>query len=129
MLNTELFKERISDLQVRMQSQPRGELDAKVESMIVAELSSIYLTMVDRFATDVKNGSSFPALQRVADRRPEDRVFYALLELLERMELDFSQKFALDLKHGLEKETTIGKIKISFLDGVRRTLIGSRNIQ
>lgn len=52
----------------------------------------------------------------------KDKVFFALEDLLDRMELDFSQKFVKDFTHGLDKEIEIGRIKISFLDGVRRSL-------
>lgn len=127
--DNELFKNQITALQQRMQTHLRGELDAKVENSIVAELSSIYKTVVDRYAEIVKKGGTFPSRPAIDDHRPEERVFYALLDLLERMELDFSQKFALDLQHDLEKEIEIGKIKIAFLDGARRAIHQARTMQ
>jgi hypothetical protein len=127
--NNELFKDQIIALKTRMQTHLRGELEAKTESSIVAELSSIYTTVVDRYVEAVKNGSTFASRPHIADHAPEERVFYALLDLLERMELDFCKKFSLDLTHDLEKEVEIGKIKIAFLDGARRAIHQARTVQ
>jgi hypothetical protein len=78
--------------------------------------------MTDKYSNGVRSGNPFPALQRVAEHPKEEHVYLALLDLLEKMEFDFSNKFAMDLKHDLEKEIELGKIKLSFLDGVRRNL-------
>lgn len=127
MFNQELFKERVVSLQQGMKSGFRGELDQKIEKNVIDELESIYSTMVERYAHDVKSGSSFPAQPGVAAHPEHERVYFALLDLLERMELDFTQKFVMDFKHGLDKEVEIGKIKISFLDGIRRSLNAARS--
>ncbi len=57
------------------------------------------LFSLPRVATD---GSDLPAMRRV----------------IERMELDFTQKFVMNFKHDIEKDVEIGKIQISFLDSV-----------
>lgn len=122
MFNIELFKNKTKELQSIMKIALRGKLDEKIEIKIIDEFSEIYLTMVDKYSDGVQSGSNLPALQRVAKYPEEERVYQALLDLLEKMELDFSQKFAMDLKHDLDKEIEIGKIKLSFLDGIRRSL-------
>jgi len=122
MFNTELFKNKIKELQINMKISLRGKLDEKIEIKIIDEFFNIYSTMTDKYADGVRTGSNLPVLERVANYPKEDRTYLALLNLLERMELDFSQKFAMDLMHDLEKEIEIGKIKISFLDGIRRQL-------
>lgn len=122
MFNTEIFKNKTKELQSIMKIALRGKLDEKIEIKIIDEFSEIYLNMVDKYSDGVQSGSNLPALQRVAKYPEGERVYQALLDLLERMELDFSQKFAMDLKHDLEKEIEIGKIKLSFLDGIRRRL-------
>lgn len=122
MFNIEIFKDKTKELQGTMKIALRGKLDEKIEIKIIDEFSEIYLTMTDKYSDGVQSGSQFPALQRVAKHPEEERVYLALLDLLEKMELDFSQKFAMDLKHDLEKEIEIGKIKLSFLDGIRRRL-------
>lgn len=122
MFNTELFKNKTKELQSNMKIALRGKLDEKIEIKIIDEFSEIYLTMVDKYSDGIQSGSNLPALQRVAKYPEGERVYQALLDLLEKMELDFSQKFAMDLNHDLEKEVEIGKIKLSFLDGIRRRL-------
>ena len=126
MFNTELFKNETKDLQSIMKTALRGKLDEKIEIKIIDELSEIYLTMAEKYSNGIQSGSNLPALQRVAKYPEAERVYQALLDLLEKMELDFSQKFAMDLKHDLEKEIEVGKIKLSFLDGIRRRLNFSR---
>lgn len=127
MFNQELFKERVTTLQQGMKSGFRGELDQKIEKNVIDELESIYSTMLERYTQDVKSGSTFPAQPGVAAHPEQERVYFALLDLLERMELDFTQKFVMDFKHGMDKEVAIGKIKISFLDGIRRSLNAARS--
>lgn len=122
MFNLELFKNKTKELQSIMKIAIRGNLDEKIEVKIIDEFSEIYLAMADKYSEGVRSGKNFPALQRVAKSPEGERVYLALLDLLNRMELDFSQKFAMDLKHDLEKEIEIGKIKLSFLDGIRRRL-------
>lgn len=122
MFKDDVFKEKISGLQAGMKTCLRGELDSKIENSVIDELGGIYLTMVDRYAQNVKAGSAFQAQPEVMKYPESERVYQALLDLLERMELDFTQKFVMDFKHDLSKEIEIGKIKISFLDGVRRSL-------
>lgn len=122
MFNSELFKIKTKELQSTMKIALRGKLDEKIEVKIIDEFSEIYLTMTDKYSDGVQSGKNLPALQRVAEYPEGERVYLALLDLLERMELDFSQKFAMDLKHDLENEIEIGKIKLSFLDGIRRRL-------
>jgi hypothetical protein len=109
MYNAEVLKEKIQGMANLMRAQQRGELDAKIEFSVVSELESIYMTMADRFNTDKPN------VHGLAGKA-------AMVDLIERMELDFSQKFAMDLRHGIDKNIEIGKIKIAFLDGVRRAL-------
>ncbi|WP_413290059.1 hypothetical protein [Bdellovibrio sp. HCB337] len=122
MFNSEVFKSKTKELQAIMKIALRGKLDEKIEIKIIDEFSEIYLTMTDKYSDGVQSGKNLPALQRFAESPEGERVYLALLDLLERMELDFSQKFAMDLKHDLEKEIEIGKIKLSFLDGIRRRL-------
>ena len=122
MFNSELFKNKTKELQSTMKTGLRGKLDEKIENKIIDEFSEIYLTMTDKYSEGVQSGRNLPALQRLAEFPEGERVYLALLDLLEKMELDFSQKFAMDLKHDLEKEIEIGKIKLSFLDGIRRRL-------
>ena len=120
------FKQQLSAIQADMQMCLRGNLDKKVETSVVAELVGIYQTMVDRYAQDVKSGSQFPAQPGVVDHPEEERVYYALSDLLERMELDFTQKFVKDFTHGLDQQVEIGKIKLSLLDRVQRSLQESK---
>lgn len=122
MFDTIIFKDQLSQIQNNMKKALRGELEKKIELSVIDELTSIYSKMVVRYDDDFKAGKSFPAQTRVMQHPEQDRVFYALEDLLKRMELDFSQKFVKDFTHGLDKEIEIGKIKISFLDGVRRSL-------
>lgn len=122
MFNSELFKSGTKELQSIMKISLRGKLAEKIETKIIDEFSEIYLTMTDKYCEGVKSGKNLPILQKLAEHPEEERVYLALLDLLERMELDFSQKFAMDFTHGLEKEIEIGKIKLSFLDGIRRRL-------
>ena len=78
------------------------------------------------FTQAAADGSDFPAMRRVANHPPEQRAYWAMLELIERMELDFTQKFVMNFQHDIEKDVEIGKIQISFLDSVRRALNGAR---
>jgi hypothetical protein len=127
MFNIEIFKETTKALQSSMKISLRGKLSKDIEIKIIDEFSDIYLNMADTFSNAVQSGKSIPALQRVEKYPEEERVYQAMLELLEKMELDFSQKFAMDLKHDLEKDIEIGKIKIAFLDGIRRGLNFTRS--
>lgn len=122
MFKNEVFKNKINDLRTGMKLSLRRELDSKIEASVIDELSGIYLKMVDRYSQMVEAGTSFPAQPELMKYPENERVYQALLSLLERMELDFTQKFVMDFKHDLAKEVEIGKIKISFLDGVRRGL-------
>lgn len=122
MFDIEIFKNKTKELQDNMKMALRGKLDEKIEKKIIDELSEIYFVMADKYFNGVQSGSQSPALQRVAKHPEGERVYYALVELLEKMELDFSQKFAMDVKHDVEKDIEVGKIKISFLDGIRRGL-------
>ncbi len=126
MFNIEIFKNRTQELQKCMQSSLRGKLSTEVERKIIDEFSEIFMSIPEKYSVALETGKALPALQRVENFPREERVFRALLELLERMELDFSQKFALDVKHDLEKEIEIGKIKFAFLDGIRRGLNSAR---
>jgi len=122
MFNTEIFKDKIRELESGMKISLRGKLNQNIEINIINEFSEIYLTMADKYSDAIQSDKNIPVMQRVAQYPKEDRVYLALLDLLEKMELDFSQKFAMDLKHDLEKEIEIGKIKIAFLDGIRRSM-------
>ena len=126
MFNKDIFKERIKKIQSEMKSFSRGKLDSKVENNVIDELSNIYLMMADKYDSAAKDGSNFPAMTRVAAHPQEDRAYFAMEELIEKMELDFTQKFATSVKHDVTNEVEIGKIKIAFLDGVRRSLHGAR---
>lgn len=126
MFNTEIFKNRIKELQSGMKISLRNKLNKNIEAKIIDELSDIFITMVNKYTDAVRSDISIPAIQRVAQYPEEDRVPLALLELIDKMEADFSHKFSMDLKHDLEKDIEVGKIKIAFLDGVRRSLNISR---
>lgn len=126
MYNKEVFKNYIEHIYRDMSASCRGELTEIIEKQTLKELSDIYLTMAERYDIAAKEGSSFAAQPGVGNHPQEHRSYYALLDLMERMELDFTQKFALNVKHDLEKEIEIGKIQISFLDRVRRHLHGVR---
>lgn len=122
MFNDERFKTTLNDIQINMKKSLRGEIDANTEVHVIDELSSIYKTMLTRYREMADSGSTFPAQPGVAEAPPEERMFRALEDFVERMELDFTQKFVKDFTHGLDKEVEIGKIKISFLDNIRRGL-------
>lgn len=122
MFSTNIFKDKTTELQNDMKMSLRGKLDNNIELKVIDELSGIYLTMSDRYSDAIKLGKNLPALQVIEQYPENERVYYALLNLLEKMELDFSQKFAMDLKHDVEKDIEIGKIKLAFLDGTRRRL-------
>ncbi|MEK2690584.1 hypothetical protein [Bdellovibrio sp. GT3] len=124
MFNKDVFKNNIQKIQTEMKTSFRGEIDSKIESRVIDELSKIFLTVADNFATLAEKG--FPSQPALAIYPQEQRAFYALQDLIERMELDFTQKFVMNVKHDLEKEIEIGKIQISFLDSVRRNLNGSK---
>ncbi len=126
MYNKDVFKERVQRTQNEMKAASRGKLTPLVENKIIDELSKIYLTMADRFDQAAQAGTNLPALEQFSDHPSEQRAFYAMADLIDRMELDFTQKFALNVKHDLEKEIEISKIQISFLDSVRRHLNGAR---
>ncbi|MDG0816478.1 hypothetical protein [Bdellovibrio svalbardensis] len=126
MFNKDVFKERIKKVQTDMKSFSRGKLDSTVEGKIIDSLSNIYLTMADKYADAVRSGVNFPALAEVEDHPQEDRAYFALKNLLEKMELDFTQKLVTSFKHDVTNEVEIGKIQIAFLDHVRRSLHGAR---
>lgn len=126
MFNKDLFKERIAKTQTEMKAFCRGELTAPVESSVIDELSKIYLTMADKFHDAALAGIELPILTRFASHPQDERAFYALEDLLERMELDFTLKFVNSVKHDMTKEIEVGKIQIAFLDSVRRSLHGAR---
>ncbi len=109
MYKAELFKSKVQEMAERLKSQSRGPLPADIEAKIVSELESIFIRMADKFSSSQPTVHGLVGLKAMAD-------------LIERMELDFSQKFALDFQHGIEKGIEVGKIKIVFLDGVRRIL-------
>lgn len=122
MFNEELFLANLNEIQVSMKKSLRGEIDSHIETNVIDELSSIYQAMTARYKDMAAAESTFPAQPGVSNSPLEERVFRALEDFLERMELDFTQKFVKDFTHGLDKEIEIGKIKISFLDSVRRSL-------
>lgn len=126
MFKKEIFKNNIQQLQTGMTTSLRGKLDNIIEVKVIEEFSGIFLTMADRYSDANEADKNLPALQRFDQHPKDERVYHALLDLLEKMELDFSQKFAMDLKHDLEKEVEIGKIKIAILDGTRRGLNSAR---
>ena len=128
MFDKSKFIHKMVDLQSSMQSSLRGDLDSRIEMRVIDDLCDIYRTMVDKYESMVHSGSTFPAQAGVGDSPESDRVYNAMFDFLERMELDFARKFALDLQHGLDKEVAIGKIKISLLDGVRRNLNSARPV-
>lgn len=126
MFNKDVFKERIKKTQTEMKSFSRGILDSTVESKIIDSLSDIYLKMADRYDDAAKNGTNFPAMTEVAEHPQEDRAYFAMENLIEKMELDFTQKLVTSFKHDVTNEIEIGKIQIAFLDHVRRSLHGAR---
>lgn len=126
MFNKDVFKNSIEKTQTEMKSYFREEIDSKIESQVIDELTSIFLTVAENFTQAAANGSDFPAMQRVANHPHEQRAYWAMRELIERMELDFTQKLVMNFKHDIEKDVEIGKIQISFLDSVRRALNGAR---
>jgi hypothetical protein len=126
MYNKDVFKERVQRTQNEMKAASRGKLTPLVENKIIDELSKIYLTMADKFDQAAQGGSNFPIMDRLAEHPTEQRAYYAMKDLIERMELDFTQKFVLNVKHDIEKDIEISKIQISFLDSVRRHLNGAR---
>ncbi|MNK95191.1 hypothetical protein D3C87_1154170 [compost metagenome] len=126
MFNKDVFKNSIKKTQTEMKSYFREELDSKIESQVIDELTSIFLKVAENFTQAAANGSDFPAMQRVANHPQEQRAYWAMLELIERMELDFTQKFVMNFQHDIQKDVEIGKIQISFLDSVRRALNGAR---
>ncbi|KYG65764.1 hypothetical protein AZI86_01420 [Bdellovibrio bacteriovorus] len=110
MFNTQEFKEKIKTMAGTMKSSGRGDLPADIEFKIISELEAIFLKMSEKFA------------------RPEPTVHglvgkAAMTDLVERMECDFSMKLAKDIQHDVHRNVEIGKIKIAFLDGVRRALM------
>ena len=107
MFNTQEFKSKIETMAGAMKGHGRGQLPADIESKIITELESIYLKMAERVAQ--------PNVRGLVGRD-------ALKDLIERMELDFSRKLAMDIQHDVQRDIEIGKIKIAFLDGVRRAL-------
>ncbi|WP_413581254.1 hypothetical protein [Bdellovibrio sp. HCB288] len=126
MFNKDVFKERIKKVQNDMKSFSRGKLDSAVEGKVIDSLSNIYLTMADKYVDAVENGINFPALTEIEDCPQEDRAYFALQNLLEKMELDFTQKLVNSFKHDVTNEVEVGKIQIAFLDHVRRSLHGAR---
>ena len=126
MLNKDVFKNSIKKTQTEMKSYLREELDSKIESQVIDELSNIFLTVVENFTKAATDGSDLPIMRKLADRPQEQRAYWAMLDLIERMELDFTQKFVMNVQHDIEKDVEIGKIQISFLDSVRRALNGAR---
>lgn len=126
MLNKDIFKNNIKKTQTEMKSNLREELDSKIESQVIDELTNIFLTVVENFTKAAADGSDLPIMRKLAGRPQEQRAYWAMLDLIERMELDFTQKFVLNVQHDIEKDIEIGKIQISFLDSVRRALNGAR---
>jgi len=126
MFNIENFKNKTKELQQNMKSSLRGNLSKEVETSILDEFSEIFLSVTDTYSEAHLSGRKLPVLQRVEQFPKEEHVYRALLDLLDKMELDFSQKFAMDVKHDLEKEIEVGKIKFAFLDGIRRGLNSAR---
>ena len=126
MFNKDVFKNSIKKTQAEMKSYFREEIDSKIESRVIDELTNIFLTVAENFTQAAADGSDLPAMRRVANHPQEQRAYWAMLELIERMELDFTQKFVMNFQHDIEKDVEIGKIQISFLDSVRRALNGAR---
>lgn len=126
MFNKDIFKERIKKAQSDMKSFSRGKLDSTIEGKIIDSLSDIYFTMADKYTDAAEKGTNAPALVEVADHPQEDRAYFALKNLIEKMELDFTQKLVNSFKHDVTNEVEIGKIQIAFLDHVRRSLHGAR---
>lgn len=109
MFNTQEFKSKIQTMAGFMKSTGRGELPADIEVKIISELESIYLRMAEKFAQPQPTVHGLTGAAAMAD-------------LIERMECDFSMKLAKDIQHDVRRDVEIGKIKIAFLDGVRRAL-------
>jgi hypothetical protein len=126
MFNKNAFKSSIQRIQTEMRFCRREKIDARIESQVIDELTKIFLTVMENFTQAAADGSDFPAMQRVAHHPKEQRAYWAMLELIERMELDFTQKFVMNFKHDIEKDVEIGKIQISYLDNVRRALNSAR---
>lgn len=122
MLDTQLFKSQLTDLHQYMRSHPRGQLDSHVETQIVDELASIFTRVIERYQALVDSGQPFPGQPDIGALPASERTAAAMFSLLARMEADFANKFARDRMHGLEKDIEVGAIKISYLDGVRRSL-------
>lgn len=126
MFNKDVFKGRIQKIQTEMKSSLREEIDSKVECGVIDGLTNIFMNVAEKFALAAVDESDLPAMQKVALHPKEQRAYWAMLDLVERMELDFTQKFVMNVKHDIEKDVEIGKIQISFLDSVRRALNGAR---
>lgn len=126
MFNKDVFKDRIQKIQTEMKSSLREEIDSKIEYGVIDGLTNIFMTMTEKFALAAADESDLPVMQKVAQYPKEQRAYWAMLDLVERMELDFTQKFVMNVKHDIEKDVEIGKIQISFLDSVRRALNGAR---
>ncbi|WP_413587324.1 hypothetical protein [Bdellovibrio sp. HCB274] len=126
MFNKEVFKNHITKTQKDMTSSYRGKIDTHVEKHVINGLSEIYLTMADRYAQAAAEGADLPVFQQFADQPKEQHAYLAMQDLIERMELDFTQKLVLNVKHDIEKDIEICKIQISFLDSVRRHLNGAK---
>lgn len=109
MFNTQEFKTKIAKMAGGMKSSTRGILPAEIEVKIISELEAIFLKVSERMARSVPNVHGLKGKE-------------AMQDLIERMERDFSLRLAKDVQHDLQRDVEIGKIKIAFLDSVRRAL-------
>jgi hypothetical protein len=126
MFNKDAFTNSIKKTQTEMKSHFREELDSKIEGRVIDELANIFMTVTENYTQMAADGSDVPVMRSVANHPQEQRVYWAMLKLIGRMELDFTQKLVMNFQHDIKKDIEIGKIQISFLDSMRRALNGAK---
>lgn len=125
MFNRESFQLRLQNLKSSYLQNPRGLIPSDVESGLIESLINIYLKISETFEGLARDGKEFPGMPELSTLAPEKRAQEALLELLKRMELEFTHKLTEDFMQGAENQVEIGKIKLVCLDGIRRALLQS----
>ena len=122
MFYVEGFNQRVEVLRDGMLNSLRGKIREVTERKVIEQLANVYIAMAKKYGSAVATGDQFSAQPGVFEQPEGERIYFALLDLIQRMELDFSQKFALAVTHDRDEAVEVGKIQLSFLDGIRRHL-------
>lgn len=121
-MDSNLFIQKLQELENYLLKNLRGELDQTIEVELTKSLISIFRKMTAHFEGFAQKDQDFPGMPEIKSYPSHERCFRAFTVLLKRLEDEFTQKMLVDFTQEAFIQVEIGKIQLSCLDGIHRSL-------